>query len=84
MTNDLYEVKKVFPEAKFYEDICWKYGIGEDIDSFQLTDDRTMQLIETFQFYMNSPKDAFENLTKIWWDSYITINNIYTSLKKVF
>jgi hypothetical protein len=44
-------------------------GINED-DSACIADVRTMDLINTYTFYKNSPEKAFNPLTQIWFDAY--------------
>jgi hypothetical protein len=39
-------------------------------DSACIADVRTMDLINTYTFYKNSPEKAFDPLTQIWFDAY--------------
>ena len=60
-------------------DILWNFGIDEreEINTMQLSDRRTEQIIELYLFFRNSPERAFDPIPKIWFDSVIMLNNIF-------
>ncbi len=51
-------------------------GINED-ETAIIADARTLDLINTYSFYKNSPEKAFNPITQIWFEAY----NIQTKLE---
>lgn len=55
-----------------YEDIFYRLNISP----MQIADERTIQLLTMYMFYRNNPRDAFDNIPQIWWESVFIFNQI--------
>jgi hypothetical protein len=63
---------------KSLESVLWKYCIGDKEDTGTLTfcDERTIQFIQSYQFYENSPQSAYN--CRAWFDAVLLLKNIFT------
>ena len=80
--TDTFTELKAFDEKAEIKHAFNKLGIweGEEIQPMQICDNRTLQILDTYEFYKNSPDKAFNPIPHIWFDSVIILNKIQPRL----
>ena len=74
--NELFEIIEKgladpYNSKKKLWQVMWELGIK---DTVQITDHRTMQIIENYKFYKSNPRMAFDN--EVWFQSVILLQSI--------
>jgi len=60
--NEKTELKHAFSNLDIVE--------GEQVEPMQIVDKRTFEILQTYEFYKNSPEKAFDPIPQVWFDIY--------------
>ena len=62
VSKDKVQLKQVFNQLDIVE--------GEEIEPMQICDNRTIDMLMTYDFYKNSPQEAFNPIPYVWFEAY--------------